>query len=56
MVQKKANKPLMQARQTLPTVHAAVAMPTFPVLPSLGVGTLDSYISYVNRVLMLREL
>ena len=53
MVQKKVNKPLMRARQTLPAVHTAAAMSVFPVLPSLGVGTLDSYISYVNRVPML---
>ena len=43
----------MQARQTLPAVHTAAAMSAFPVLPSLGVGSLDSYISYVNRVPML---
>ncbi len=53
MVQKKAYKPQLQARQTLPAAQTAVASLAFPMLPSLGVGTLDSYISYVNRVPML---
>ena len=53
MVQKKAYKPQLQARQTLPAAQTAAASLAFPMLPSLGVGTLDSYISYVNRVPML---
>ncbi len=53
MVQKKAFKPQLQARQTLPAAQTAAASLAFPMLPSLGVGTLDSYISYVNRVPML---
>jgi RNA polymerase sigma-32 factor len=53
MVQKKAHKPQLQARQTLPVAQTAAASLAFPMLPSLGVGTLDSYISYVNRVPML---
>jgi RNA polymerase sigma-32 factor len=52
MVQKKTNKPQLQARQILPAQTAAASL-AFPMLPSLGVGTLDSYISYVNRVPML---
>ncbi len=42
----------MQARQTLPAAQTAASL-SFPMLPSLGVGTLDSYIAYVNRVPML---
>ena len=38
--------------QRLPVAQAAAAS-AFPILPSLGVGTLDSYIAYVNRVPML---
>jgi len=38
--------------QRLPVAQAASAS-AFPILPSLGVGTLDSYIAYVNRVPML---
>jgi RNA polymerase sigma-32 factor len=53
MVQKKAYNPQLQARQTLPAAQTAAASLAFPMLPSLGVGTLDSYISYVNRVPML---
>ncbi len=53
MIQKKANKPQMQAGQILPVAQPAVASLALPVLPSLGVGTLDSYIAYVNRVPML---
>jgi RNA polymerase sigma-32 factor len=53
MVQKKAYKPQLQAGQTLPAAQTAAASLAFPMLPSLGVGTLDSYISYVNRVPML---
>ena len=53
MVPKKAYKPQLQARQTLPAAQTAAASLAFPMLPSLGVGTLDSYISYVNRVPML---
>ena len=53
MVQKKAYKPQLQARQTLPAEQTAAASLAFPMLPSLGVGTLDSYIAYVNRVPML---
>ena len=49
MVQKKSNHPNMQR---LPVAQAASAS-AFPILPSLGVGTLDSYIAYVNRVPML---
>jgi RNA polymerase primary sigma factor len=49
MVQKKSDKPNMQ-RLPVPQTAAASA---FPMLPSLGVGTLDSYIAYVNRVPML---
>jgi RNA polymerase sigma-32 factor len=52
MVQKKTDKPQLQARQILPAQTAAASL-AFPMLPSLGVGTLDSYISYVNRVPML---
>jgi RNA polymerase sigma-32 factor len=51
MVQKKTGK--LQARQILPAAQTAAASLAFPMLPSLGVGTLDSYISYVNRVPML---
>jgi len=50
MVQKKANNSLVK---TLPAIQTAVAASAFPTLPSLGVGTLDSYIAYVNRVPML---
>ena len=53
MIQKKANKLQLQAGQTLPMAQPAVASLALPVLPSLGVGTLDSYIAYVNRVPML---
>lgn len=53
MIQKKANTPQMQAGQILPVAQPAVASLALPVLPSLGVGTLDSYIAYVNRVPML---
>ncbi len=53
MIQKQANKPQMQAGQILPVAQPAVASLALPVLPSLGVGTLDSYIAYVNRVPML---
>ena len=49
MVNKKSDKPNMQR---LPVAQAAAAS-AFPMLPSLGVGTLDSYIAYVNRVPML---
>ncbi|MBU3633313.1 RNA polymerase sigma factor RpoH [Polynucleobacter sp. AP-Feld-500C-C5] len=49
MVQKKSDKPNIQR---LPVAQAAAAS-AFPMLPSLGVGTLDSYIAYVNRVPML---
>jgi RNA polymerase sigma-32 factor len=49
MVQKKSDKPNLQR---LPVAQAAAAS-AFPMLPSLGVGTLDSYIAYVNRVPML---
>ena len=49
MVQKKSDKPNLQ---TLPVAQTASAS-AFPMLPTLGVGTLDSYISYVNRVPML---
>jgi len=38
--------------QTLPVAQTATAS-AFPMLPTLGVGTLDSYIAYVNRVPML---
>ena len=38
--------------QRLPVAQTAAAS-AFPLLPSLGVGTLDSYIAYVNRVPML---
>jgi RNA polymerase sigma-32 factor len=53
MDQKKTDKPQLQARQILPAAQTAAASLAFPMLPSLGVGTLDSYISYVNRVPML---
>ncbi len=53
MVQKKADKPLVQARQTLPAAQTAGGSLAFPMLPSLGIGTLDAYINYVNRVPML---
>jgi RNA polymerase sigma-32 factor len=53
MIQKKAYKPQLQARQILPAAQTAGASLAFPLLPSLGVGTLDSYISFVNRVPML---
>jgi RNA polymerase sigma-32 factor len=53
MIQKKVYKPVMQRRRTLPVAQTAVSSLAFPMLPSLGVGTLDSYISYVNRVPML---
>lgn len=53
MIQKKAYKPQLQARQILPVAQTAATSLAFPMLPSLGVGTLDSYISYVNRVPML---
>ncbi len=49
MVQKKSDKPNLQ---TLPVAQTAAAS-AFPMLPTLGVGTLDSYIAYVNRVPML---
>jgi RNA polymerase sigma-32 factor len=49
MVQKKSDKPNLQ---TLPVAQTATAS-AFPMLPTLGVGTLDSYIAYVNRVPML---
>ena len=49
MVQKKSDNPNLQ---TLPVAQTASAS-AFPMLPTLGVGTLDSYISYVNRVPML---
>ena len=49
MVQKKSDTPNLQ---TLPVAQTASAS-AFPMLPTLGVGTLDSYISYVNRVPML---
>lgn len=53
MIQKKVYKPAMQRRRTLPVAQTAASSLAFPMLPSLGVGTLDSYISYVNRVPML---
>ena len=49
MVHKKSDNPNMQR---LPVAQTAAAS-AFPMLPSLGVGTLDSYIAYVNRVPML---
>ena len=49
MVQKKSDKPNLQ---TLPVAQTAAAS-AFPMLPTLGVGTLDSYIAYVNRVPIL---
>jgi len=53
MVHKKADKPQLQARRTVSAAQSAKSSLAFPMLPSLGVGTLDSYISYVNRVPML---
>ena len=44
---------MAQARQTMPAAQPALATPVFPMLPTLGLGTLDSYITYVNRVPML---
>jgi RNA polymerase sigma-32 factor len=49
MLQQKSDNSNMQR---LPVAQAASAS-AFPMLPSLGVGTLDSYIAYVNRVPML---
>jgi RNA polymerase sigma-32 factor len=54
MVQKKTDKPIVRVRQTLPAAQSAGL--AFPLLPSLGVGTLDSYIAYVNRVPMLSAI
>ena len=49
MLQQKFDNP---NKQRLPVTQTATAS-AFPMLPSLGVGTLDSYIAYVNRVPML---
>ncbi len=49
MLQQKSDHSNMQR---LPIAQVASAS-AFPMLPSLGVGTLDSYIAYVNRVPML---
>ncbi|AWW45067.1 RNA polymerase sigma factor RpoH [Polynucleobacter paneuropaeus] len=53
MVEKKAYKPVARAvSAVLPASQSGGAM-AFPTMPSLGVGTLDAYIAYVNRVPML---
>ena len=50
MVQKKAFKP---TAQRMPVAQSVARTLTFPMLPPLGVGTLESYIAYVNRMPML---
>ena len=45
MVQKKADK---QNMQRLPIAQTAAASLAYPMLPTLGVGTLDSYIAFCS--------
>ncbi len=48
---KKRNTPLSEAMR--PVAQAGSNFAAFSTLPTLGVGTLDAYISYVNRLPML---